>query len=1027
MNNFTTYAKSIYDNEKEKPALTYFQKIEKEEKGKSPNSKKKKIEFVKEQNYIKKSIQNPNGKRNSAGQNDNTSPSSIEKNRKKVNNSEEKIEIDLNISNFNNKHNFSNNLNKILNNINSIDSEKLEIFEELKKIKEFCLKKISNHEILGLENFIYNKSSFFKAVVVSNKLSYFKINIEIVRKMLFSEKHAENIFYEFSNNKIFSLIRRLFELIKNLIDNKNIKQINKFKYSDLKNNKNKSTTEGFNSVSNFNKLGRNNKLNKSNEFYNNILERNDNFDIKNSNSRNKKPFYSTDNKRVKDILKSKKHSINKLEKNSNSLSRMNNAEKIKNNIENIKLHSDRKFVLNSLKEFHNSNNNTLKKKEITNLDNNFYIPSMRKINSFNDLNNKEVSISINSCFTSKISPINKNFRKVDKNLFSEFFKEPENKNELIKLETIHEQNFDNTNYYKKNEFFPKKQGGNNFFNTKSINYSFSNIGISIIDNNKSFKNNNNSLSYLDLASFNENKNKMSETQTNLFNYIRNYEKSISDKNKNDQMLYLIRKNINEIKLNNPFLGGGRKQSEKKLNLKRRDYFIKNTINMNYEISNKNNNDKTEKDKNKNSKKLKKKKKSIKEKNNKNRHYSFDYGQIHKNYDFINLKNLKADMSENKNIYKSNKRKNLFDNNICITENSIINNNILKQNKSLFDIILQHGKSEIYPTINTLDSKNDKMNQTEDPCDDISLDSNKFNFEEEFKDKDKFSFNYDLNYMNTAPDKYDNQKTNKNPNLPHLSMVLNTYETLNTNVYSNSKTNNNRNYLDNINIETNFILQTGENLFQKKDYGSIRDNFNKKAYEKIGVISPINRDDKLIKRKITLRNKFEKEYNFNIESQKEIINNSNSVIRLNQIVDHEIEKNDFEYQTKSFSKMKNENDLQSNNNSKMKKKELTINFNNSSNDKNYFDNYSNNEFIFKNNLNNKNDEIEKTNLENLDDSKIETKSIFSNKLFSDNSFDEGIREQILSSNSFFVKTAKLNQIKNTKEKNDNEKFKNQTNK
>ena len=155
------------------------------------------------------------------------------------------------------------------------------------------------------------------------------------------------------------------------------------------------------------------------------------------------------------------------------------------------------------------------------------------------------------------------------------------------------------------------------------------------------------------------------TNISIPDYLKNYENSYSEKNKNDQMLYLIRRNINEINLNNHLLGGKRKQ-DKILSYKKKDYFIRNSIDVEYELLNKN----------ENSKKLKIKKRFSKIKKDFTRNYSLDYGNIHKKNNFLNLKNIKSEKANKLNL-KNNINNNA---NICITENSIINSNFLKNAK-----------------------------------------------------------------------------------------------------------------------------------------------------------------------------------------------------------------------------------------------------------------------------------------------------------------------------------------------------------
>jgi len=1098
LNSFRSFTKTFFDNEKDKPSISYFQKLDDEEKIKSKTIKNKK-NFHSKENIRKESI-SPQNTRNFNNKNKeykkNNESTNLEKGKGNLNNSPLKNELELEISSPINKHNFSNKLNLNLANFNTLDVEKQELFEELKKVKEFCLKRISNNEILGLEDFIYNKPSYFKAVVVSNKLSYFKIDTNIIRKMLCTEKHSENIFYEFSNNKIFSLIRRLFELIKNLNYIKNTREINKNRYSINQRTRTKLITKDSNSFSNLD-LGRNPYQNKST----NEISQN-NYDGNFFNSRGilkeekKRQFYSPDNKRSKDLLNLYDNTFN-----NNKLS-LNNSDNFKD-----KSSSENKFVLNSLKEFHSSS--PIKKRsknfnfEFSNINNNL----IKRLNHYNDSNTNDV----NNSYSSRVSPLNKNIKK-EKNSFTDFFKEHDNNRiDTIKLETIHEQ-FDNTAYNnnmnenKKQDIFPKIANHNNNINSK-INYNQNNIVVSKHDKNSNINNTSNSnMNYLEIVSLNEKRHKKQKnvkdrkirikkftSQNNFDDYFKNYENSYSEKSKNDQMLYLIRKNINEIKLNNPLLGGGRKK-DKKLNYKKKDYFLKKSIDFENDNLTKNNvsipniADNIENKKRKRKFNVNKNISKISQEFTKN--YSFDYGNIHKNYSFLNLKNLNNDKTDKASLQKIEKvkRNKILGYNYCLTEDSVnqnnyknnLNINLIKSNKNLRNNLIQEQQFEnngaFLSNLNTIEDVNKIYNT--DISNNLSFDSNKFDFEDEKKNTNIIGINtdiFELNYLNTAPEKYDYfSENNKNTNLPYLSLVLNTNETINTpsilntintkgtiKSSNNTKDNNNN---DKINIEMNFILQTSENIDIKQI--NRKEPLNTKGTEKDLIsYNSLDENNNNKKKGASEKNK-ESENNVITESEKEIISNitRQHLIRKN-IQENEIkEKILIEYKNNknnnkkldtskvsSFSNLdnKNINSIKKINNQRSrnsqsislsKKKDLTLNLNNISSENLYISgNHKNLEkFSEKNNkynfinLNKKHEINDKKILENLEDSKIETKSFFSNKLFSENSFDDGIREQILTSKSFFINTDKLNfnnnkeQDENNKEKKIYERFKNQTN-
>jgi hypothetical protein len=399
-----------------------------------------------------------------------------------------------------------------------------------------------------------------------------------IKKMLSAEHLAENIFYEFSNNKIFSLIRRLFELIKNLIETQNTQKINKSRFTEnRKRPKNKQAQANFsNSVSNFAAKShcKNPLLNTSNEIYKKILDGNFNFNEQTNNNLVTPLRESNPDSNLKrsnnNIFNSEENTFSE-----NSPKKIKNASYCITNLKaknytnnNIKNNSDKKFVLNSLQEFHANNNNNN-----YNTLNNINSPTSLSSNVNNNLTKRlKYQSDSSSKEAKKALHINKVFKnKSEKNIFKEILKDQEAKGELIKLETIHEQKFDNTNYNNINskvqpfanrqtepDYFKKINNINNSFKAQSINNS-QNLGLPKQDKNVSIKSSN----FLDIAAINKtNKNKISKisenrivkkfkSQTSLFNYLKSYENSYSEKNKNDQMLYLIRKNINEIKLSNP--------------------------------------------------------------------------------------------------------------------------------------------------------------------------------------------------------------------------------------------------------------------------------------------------------------------------------------------------------------------------------------------------------------------------------------------------------------------------------------------
>lgn len=109
-------------------------------------------------------------------------------------------------------------LTSLLNN----DQKKI---DELNKIKHLSIAKISNQEILGLENFIFKLPTQYKATVMSEKLCCYIINFRDLEKIKASEAEASQVIGDISVKKLFSFIMRLVELSKSFVDTMKIQEL----------------------------------------------------------------------------------------------------------------------------------------------------------------------------------------------------------------------------------------------------------------------------------------------------------------------------------------------------------------------------------------------------------------------------------------------------------------------------------------------------------------------------------------------------------------------------------------------------------------------------------------------------------------------------------------------------------------------------------------------------------------------------------------------------------------------------------
>ena len=90
--------------------------------------------------------------------------------------------------------------------------------EEINKNRNFQISIVSKDEIIGLEEIFFNVSYFMNGVVTSEKCIFYELPIENFENILKMESNVEEIYIRSSLNKLLSLIERLQNLKKNIID-----------------------------------------------------------------------------------------------------------------------------------------------------------------------------------------------------------------------------------------------------------------------------------------------------------------------------------------------------------------------------------------------------------------------------------------------------------------------------------------------------------------------------------------------------------------------------------------------------------------------------------------------------------------------------------------------------------------------------------------------------------------------------------------------------------------------------------------
>jgi len=152
----------------------------------------------------------------------------------------------------------NNDSSNLLMNFDLNKNENKYLKESLKARKNFVVKKISKNDLFGIENIMYNIPSIYSAFVKTNKLCVFKIESKTLKRLISSENEGEKIFKSFSNKKIASLIHRLYQIQKGMVEMEKIKNSNAQDKHIHNNNSSKSGRYNNSSISN-------NKSNFSND------------------------------------------------------------------------------------------------------------------------------------------------------------------------------------------------------------------------------------------------------------------------------------------------------------------------------------------------------------------------------------------------------------------------------------------------------------------------------------------------------------------------------------------------------------------------------------------------------------------------------------------------------------------------------------------------------------------------------------------------------------------------------------------
>ena len=207
--------------------------------------------------------------------------------------------------------------------------------KEMKKIRNFQISFVSRDEIIGLEEIFFNIPYITKGVVTSEKSVCYHLSLENLALILKLEGTVEELYLKASVNKLLSMIERLNNIKKSLIDLYKNKYDNDFYFKSSISQTNFEVLEN-------NKISINKEIIKDNQTEKNIkteisknnINNNDKNIIESENMyvkkvRYKSPkrgFSSIQNQKIKDIILNSKR--NEERENINNTS--NNSENSKN-------------------------------------------------------------------------------------------------------------------------------------------------------------------------------------------------------------------------------------------------------------------------------------------------------------------------------------------------------------------------------------------------------------------------------------------------------------------------------------------------------------------------------------------------------------------------------------------------------------------------------------------------------------------------------------------------------------------------
>ena len=114
-------------------------------------------------------------------------------------------------------------VNNIKNYINdyilkNIKLQNLKIVEEINKIRNFQVSLVSKEELVGLEEIFFDFPYIMKGEVSSEKIIFYELSVDNLDNIVHMEPLVEELYIKASINKLLSLIERLQNLKKNIID-----------------------------------------------------------------------------------------------------------------------------------------------------------------------------------------------------------------------------------------------------------------------------------------------------------------------------------------------------------------------------------------------------------------------------------------------------------------------------------------------------------------------------------------------------------------------------------------------------------------------------------------------------------------------------------------------------------------------------------------------------------------------------------------------------------------------------------------